>query len=513
MAKARVGCGEDLEGRLKGLKLTEEETSKVKGSWSADDRELELVPQAVGKLFSSKPGYVEGMIRTLGKIWCPTKGIRCKELGDNIFLFSFLQPGGKRRAITDGPWEFGGDLLIVVDFDSSKRLKDLQFIYTPMWIRVFDLPLGMMNTVTGKAIGDKVGKVLEIATDADGSAVGSYLRVKVQVDIRKPLIRGVTLEKDTGGGDLWCPITYEFLPNFCYECGLLGHLEKECDDSVGKEHAKQFGDWLRASPSRRRVAEGGSSGSYPVQRSSDRWGRNSGKNSPCQITNSRRDSSRCEPELHDDGVDSLKVKENGHKHNEASILLLDKDGDQKGKEKGVMEKMEGRNNENKIFGLEGDSRDSVVALNTVSMGNMKEIGSVMDRAIQVGNVSEEMEMESNFAMAEIPVPTQIDQQSSVFSGRTSSGPAVGDVNQDIFMKAKKGRERKGLKTFRRFPQSSICADGTPNKQENKKRYLEEREEDGDVQKKMRRESLNLHEVDMDDVFSTAGLHEQLRQDQ
>ena len=119
MAKARVGCGEDLEGRLKGLKLTEEETSKVKGSWSADDRELELVPQAVGKLFSSKPGYVEGMIRTLGKIWCPTKGIRCKELGDNIFLFSFLQPGGKRRAITDGPWEFGGDLLIVVDFDSS----------------------------------------------------------------------------------------------------------------------------------------------------------------------------------------------------------------------------------------------------------------------------------------------------------------------------------------------------------------------------------------------------------
>ena len=178
-----------------------------------------------------------------------------------------------------------------------------------------------------------------------------------------------------------------------------------------------------------------------------------------------------------------------------------------------MEKMEGRNNENKISGLEGDSRDSVVALNTVSMGNIKEIGSVMDRAIQVGNVSEEMEMESNFAMAEIPVPTQIDQQSSVFSGRTSSGPAVGDVNQDIFMKAKKGRERKGLKTFRRFPQSSICADGTPNKQENKKRYLEEREEDGDVQKKMRRESLNLHEVDMDDVFSTAGLHEQRRQDQ
>ena len=109
-----------------------------------------------------------------------------------------MQPSGKRRATTEGPWEFGGDLLIVVDFDEKKRLKDLEFIYTPVWIRVFDLPLGMMNEATGRKIGDKVGKTLEVDAEDDGSAIGRYLRIKVRLDVRKPLLRGVMMEDEDG---------------------------------------------------------------------------------------------------------------------------------------------------------------------------------------------------------------------------------------------------------------------------------------------------------------------------
>jgi hypothetical protein len=57
-----------------------------------------------------------------------------KDLGDNLFMFTFLQQGGKRRAIIEGPWEFGGDLLIVVDFDETKRLNELEFTTIPVWI-------------------------------------------------------------------------------------------------------------------------------------------------------------------------------------------------------------------------------------------------------------------------------------------------------------------------------------------------------------------------------------------
>lgn len=68
--------------------------------------------------------------------------------GDNLFLFTFLQPARRRRVIEDGPWEFGGDLLIVREFDEDCQLEELKFVFTPMWIRVHRLPIGLMNTET-----------------------------------------------------------------------------------------------------------------------------------------------------------------------------------------------------------------------------------------------------------------------------------------------------------------------------------------------------------------------------
>jgi len=117
--------------------------------------------------------------------------------------------------------------LIVVDFDGSKWLKELEFVSVPIWIRVFDLPLGLMNEETARRIGNKAGRFLEVDMDEDGLAVGEFLRIKVLLDIRKPLFRGVTME-----GEGWCNIKYEFLPNFCYVCGHLGHVEKKCDEGV-----------------------------------------------------------------------------------------------------------------------------------------------------------------------------------------------------------------------------------------------------------------------------------------
>lgn len=34
------------------------------------------------------------------------------------------------------------DLLVVVDFGSTKKLDELEFNFIPVWIRVLDLPMG-----------------------------------------------------------------------------------------------------------------------------------------------------------------------------------------------------------------------------------------------------------------------------------------------------------------------------------------------------------------------------------
>ena len=44
----------------------------------------------------------------------------------------------------------------------------------------------------------------------------------------------------------WCRFEYEFLPDFCYTCGIIGHGEKDCATKVKKGERSQFGRWLRA---------------------------------------------------------------------------------------------------------------------------------------------------------------------------------------------------------------------------------------------------------------------------
>jgi hypothetical protein len=44
----------------------------------------------------------------------------------------------------------------------------------------------------------------------------------------------------------WCPFEYEFLPEFCYTCGIIGHDDKACSIKLGRSEKQQFGRWLRA---------------------------------------------------------------------------------------------------------------------------------------------------------------------------------------------------------------------------------------------------------------------------
>ncbi|KAI4979006.1 hypothetical protein ZWY2020_015759 [Hordeum vulgare] len=224
-----------------------------------------VAPQAVGKLFSEKPVHAGIIGQTLGRIWCPIKGLECKELETNVFLFMFRQAAGWRRALEEGPWWFDKELLVMEEFDPEKTVDEYEFKLIPMWIRVFGLPLGQMNRDTSERIGADFHELVEVEVGPDGMAVGKYLRVKVKLNITIPLMRGFVLqreqkkekqsgmedveEEETGQkkkGLLWCRFEYEHMPDFCYTCGVIGYGEKDCLTRPLKGDVPQFGPWLWA---------------------------------------------------------------------------------------------------------------------------------------------------------------------------------------------------------------------------------------------------------------------------
>ncbi|XBI32923.1 hypothetical protein VPH35_056302 [Triticum aestivum] len=193
---------EGVVGLMRGLKLSDEEKKGVRIRFSGKETGKNVAAQAVGKVLSEKLAHPDAISLTLGKIWCPIKGTDCKEIGVNQFVFTFNQETGKRKALDNGPWMFDKDLVVVEDYDPSKRPEDYQFNEIPIWVRVFDLPLGMMNMESAEDIGNLIGRFVEADTGADGNAIGKYLRIKVRMCIDKPIMRGFTLYEGSEGEEL-----------------------------------------------------------------------------------------------------------------------------------------------------------------------------------------------------------------------------------------------------------------------------------------------------------------------
>jgi hypothetical protein len=114
-----------------------------------------------------------------------------------------------------------------------------------------------MSRENGELIGDEVGEFLEVEVGEDGMAVGEFLRIRVRIDIGKPLMRGKMLEMGENMLPKWCPFEYEFLPDFCYTCGRIGHCERACAIKLKRGEQPQYGKWLKAAINRGGLAKSG----------------------------------------------------------------------------------------------------------------------------------------------------------------------------------------------------------------------------------------------------------------
>ncbi|KAL8504932.1 hypothetical protein ACS0TY_016216 [Phlomoides rotata] len=80
--------------------------------------------------------------------------------------------------------------------------------------------------------------------------VSGSVRIWVRVELEKPVKKGTDVEfRNTS---VWVPFKYESFPSFCYICGIMGYMKRECDllekesDIVTMPEEKlPFGEWMR----------------------------------------------------------------------------------------------------------------------------------------------------------------------------------------------------------------------------------------------------------------------------
>ncbi|KAM0822438.1 hypothetical protein ACQ4PT_071490 [Festuca glaucescens] len=247
------------------LRLTVVEAAPVVLDDGADDVPVHSPWALVGKVLSPNTLHISTISAALRPAWGNPRGLLLNPAGDNLFVAEFGMKADKDRVVDGPPWVVGKHAVLLKDFDVDQKSRNMVFNGMKVWARIINLPFGYMHKKWGVLIAGSLGiegTVPVVDCDISGRCWGSFMRVRVEVDVDKPLRRGFTIFSQRRNTTDWFDVQYENLPHYCFSCGLIGHSSVECKnpgerDADGK--LPYSGDRLCAPDERKKKVQGAKS--------------------------------------------------------------------------------------------------------------------------------------------------------------------------------------------------------------------------------------------------------------
>lgn len=197
---------DELAQSWKKLSLSEVEGRKV--DLSRKKKTGDYVVAA--KLLTRRNINIEAVARTFLPIWKTRGNFEVNDAGGNVFLFDFELEVDAEKVMMGEPWAFDSHLVVMERYDSSTPIRDLKFSTTSFWVQIHDLPFCFMSNEVAFSIGETLRAVL---TPKDSSEMrgSNFMRIRVAVDITKPLCRGRRVTWDQVSEE-WVSFKYSAYP-------------------------------------------------------------------------------------------------------------------------------------------------------------------------------------------------------------------------------------------------------------------------------------------------------------
>ncbi|TXG57168.1 hypothetical protein EZV62_018481 [Acer yangbiense] len=170
---------------------------KEKRLWSVQDKvtkaaEKKLDLCLVGKILSPKQVNRDAFRAIIPRIWQTMVDIEIVQ--DNTYLFYFQNQGERFRVLSGGPWSFDNCLLVLEKLSGVREITRLPFNRVAFWVQIINAPLLCITKEMGEFIGRCLGDLVDIDVGVTGECFGKYMRLRVAIDISKPLKRFLRLE-------------------------------------------------------------------------------------------------------------------------------------------------------------------------------------------------------------------------------------------------------------------------------------------------------------------------------
>ena len=168
--------------------------------------------------------------------------MRIVEVGNNILQFKFSPKYQLEWVERCGPCSFDNNLLLLYRWKKGLTSTNISFTHSPFWFQIWGFYFEHMSQEVGEEIGSKLGRFIEVDRRLWQSDQAKFMRVRLNLEIDKPLRRGAYITS-SDGERLWLTFKYERLPIVCFICGKLEHDNKHCPMSNDWQSAcHQYGD-------------------------------------------------------------------------------------------------------------------------------------------------------------------------------------------------------------------------------------------------------------------------------
>ncbi|KAF4358819.1 hypothetical protein G4B88_023103 [Cannabis sativa] len=177
----------------------------------------------VGKVIGPRPANREGIEKAMSGVWKIHHRFQVEELSSkNVFRFFFGCREDRQRVFGGGPWTIDKQLICFVKPMGLGEISKMNFDFTSFWISINNVPLACMTELFAREWGERIGKLEDI------KIVNGTMKVRVRINITEPLKRGLRVAIDDQGNEVSLLFQYEHLPDFCFDCGIIGHKALDC---------------------------------------------------------------------------------------------------------------------------------------------------------------------------------------------------------------------------------------------------------------------------------------------
>ena len=218
----------DFIKRIQNISLTSEEEEPITIQTARRDEILEEYSLSlIEKFMTTRPFNARAAKNLLRSVWKMGSNLKIVDVGEGLFQFRFLLESQLQWVWDNGPWSFENNMLVLQRWEKGLIARSVWFTSLPMWVQVYGLPFDLINEEAGLDIGRGIGRVVEVDCKALALDLARFLRIRVEIPLKKPIRRGGQVVSPEGDR-VKVAYKYERLVGMCFQCGRVGHNANRC---------------------------------------------------------------------------------------------------------------------------------------------------------------------------------------------------------------------------------------------------------------------------------------------